>query len=210
MSDWDYLLFTNLDIDETTTSWTVIKIDPSKYCKTGSHITYSRLPKFNIMALVGTKYDIITYMDGYLSPIDDANLWDTIISKLDDNDIIVEPHPSSINPFDECKFIIKCKKDTITRMNLMTQYLMDNGINSTMDVPVYQNTYFTYSTKKDIIIKTFEDIWNFLLSNDITHRDQPIHSYFFYKNNIKPTFYKNITQKKLFNNTGKMGKHIYI
>ncbi len=187
MPNYDYLLFTNLILDPLSTSWTIINVSSDHYSDIDSNITRSRIPKFNLQSLISDlhlKYQTITYLDAYLSPIYDADLWANVTTQLNVCDLVINRHPIRRNPLRECDFIVRCHKDTLTRMNLMKDYLTLKNIQPYMSIPVYQNNCFSYSSNNPKIMYLFDLVWTFLKPNQITHRDQPIHSYLCHINQI--------------------------
>ena len=155
------------------------KINIQDYTEAKKSITRSRLPKFNPWALPELhSYDVIVYMDGYLAPEPKSEMWDSICEELvKGTDFIGFPHPKRTNLFDELRAIVQAKEDKLYRMELTYKYFKSIGCTPTNPSKLYENKSFAYSPHNLLIKEMFLQIWKWLEKDQLSHRDQPIHSY---------------------------------
>jgi len=187
-SNYDYYLFTNLSKDDFNTSWDVVNIsDTFNNTNIDSNIIKSRYPKFMSWKLLkdvlNKEYDVIFYCDAQYTPRDNVD-WESCAKRVID-------HPSGImqqqhirDAYLETIEIFKEKKDSNVNCNKTLKFLTSNKFPK--NFPMQTNTTFAYNPNNKLLINALSDFWDKYSKYEISHRDQPIWSYYQYKHNITP------------------------
>lgn len=207
---WDYILYTNLDFDQSSTSWTIQKLDIGSLTSAKSGIPRSRLPKFNCWKIPEFNYDIVVYLDGYLAPKKNEPFWTSVCKLLlGDCDMIVNKHPKNNSILEEIQNIQRSAKDSPARCAAYKEYFTKIGFPIADRIPLFQNTYFAYSPHNPLIQELFKKVWDFLEPNKVSHRDQPIFAYYAYYFKPVTIAWTSITNEA-FGKVGKSLPHTYI
>lgn len=211
--NYDYFLFSNLKQEDFDTSWKVITVDIDFLKNHRNDIIRSRYFKFMgwkyIKEVLRIDYDIIYFCDATRSPDPNTN-WE----ELSEN-ILLHPHQigqrvHNSSPYEECKNIVKFRKDTQKNADKTVEWLKEMGVpeNKTL---CYENTAFGYNPNSEFIQNIFSEFWNIYTTTDITHRDQPSWSYVVWKNGVKPYIIDNSGNRKkinkMFPEGGKQGNN---
>lgn len=198
---WDYLLFTNLNINGS--SWDNVKLNTNKF---KNIITLSRCPKFQLHNFIDKKYDVIVYCDAYLSPIADKDKWTNIVDIVlkSESGIVQCLHPKRDCAYEECNEIVKAGRDNNENISKTIELLKDNKLPDKYGL--WMNTFFAYNPNNDKLIELFNKLWEYLGPEKYTYRDQPLYSLASYLTNIKPDIFD---ISEMFDRTGKYGVHIY-
>ena len=207
---YDYFLFTNLDPEEFNTSWEVINInDTFKNTVIESDIIKSRYPKFMgwklIKDLFNKEYDVIFYCDAVHFPSYQTD-WEkyAIEIKKHSDGILQKLHwDSSRDAYEECEMIVICRKDTRERANKTIAFLKEK--NFPHNHPLYENAVFGYDPNNKKLTDAFLDFWNEYSTNNTSHRDQPLWSYFQFKHKIIPLKFKHFLGDSELNTKEKFG-----
>ena len=182
---YDYKLFTNLDTKKLKTSWELIYL-PLSHLKT-NNIRKSRYPKFLIWEYfqkVDTTYDMIVYMDAFYIPKLRFD-WERFIPIVKKNHAIFSKHPR--NCYSELRNIVSSKKDTLKNMRKMLKFLLSHKMPP--GKLMSENTLFIYNPDSIKYQNLSIDFWKSYIKCP-SHRDQPLLSYFFWKNNFTPVVYQ--------------------
>ena len=217
IEDYDYFLFTNLSPEKLDTSWDIKDI---QFKNDRKSITNSRFVKFQGWKIL-KDYDIIIYCDAWLRPIDDINIWKRVIKLTIDseNGLVQSPHPSHNCPFDEFNDILRQKKDStenlIKTKKLFEKHKLEKGKG------LWEGGTFCYYTHNDKVKTLFNKVWEFLSSEEYTHRDQPTMALSIHVTGISPLRLpckyrcyilegnKHGGMRSLFLRSGHMGVHSY-
>ena len=174
--NYDYILFTNQEkiIEIIDTNWKIIilklnfktQIINSRYIKFMVHEYFKENNMF---------YDLIIYCDAIYHPVLDFDLNKIIFN---DNKINLYQwnHPRNID--EEINQIIKCRKDSLIKMEILKNNLLKNFLEKSC----FQNGFLIYNPNDNKLIKLFNEFWK-LFKKDFTNRDQPIWAYILHKNN---------------------------
>ena len=218
MENCDYFLFTNLNKDVFDTSWTIVNID---FPDISNSIIKSRLPKFQPWKIDLLKqYDIVIFCDAYWSPIN-TNIWKNVFRQLlqSKNGILQSKNPYRICAYDECKELVKLRKDTPEKIITTLNFFKTNNL--PFHFGLWRNTFLCIHMKNNNVKILFDHLWNLYKLNTYTHRDQPLYSYSIFKTNIQPEeiseagvgVHNNYVTKQasinLFKITGKISNHTY-
>ena len=191
IKEFDYYLFTNLPKDSFKTSWNVINVD-NQFNDTNieSNIIKSRYPKFMgwkiIKDVLKKDYDVMFYCDAYIfpRPRHSVDFWINLGKQIIEHPcgIMIQNHQSR-KAYSECNHIAKVKKDTLERMNKTKDFLIKHNFPD--NVVMSANTTFGYNPNNKMLTDMFSDFWNEYSTNNTSHRDQPLMSYFMWKHGIK-------------------------
>lgn len=202
---WDYILFTNLKKETfNNCCWDVREID---FPEIKDSIIKSRIPKFQIWKIEEMKnYDIIIYCDAYWTPIYNQREWLKLFSKLlnSEDGIIQGKNPYRNCAYDECKELIRLKKDSSERMEKTIKLLEREGLEKNFGL--WRNTFLVYHMKKEKVKLLFDNLWELFKNGEYTHRDQPLYSLAVMKTGIKPSI---LNLQPYFNMNGRISKHTY-
>lgn len=203
MGGIDYILFTNYDpITFVDSSWTIIKQIPHLFtnpilsAKTVKWSSHKYLPE----------YDIVIWMDSFLSPSKQKmNIWHSHLKLIQESDVdfIICKHPERKCMYDEINACIKLGKDKRENINvnlsLITNdhYPKNDGLFATW-VFMRKNHAPHLNTILDKMVK---------IMYNASHRDQLIMNYMFWKH--KFIKYKLMDLKSLTAHTGIKGTHTY-
>ena len=189
MDNYDYFLFTNLPKENFKTSWEIIEIDYMfNNTDISSNIIKSRYSKFMgwyiLNEMMNKKYDIIFYCDAIRYPIKN-NIWDAYSKDILNNEFGLLHQKHQRDAYSELQVVhTKYKKDNKLRCNKTKEFFLKN--NFPRNELMTENDIFGYDPNNQIITDTFTEFWNFYKNYLFTHRDQPLWSFFLWKNNIKP------------------------
>lgn len=202
--EFDYFLFTNLDKSMLNTSWEIVNYESD--CS--NCITRSRYPKFQGWKLLREKYDIIIYLDAYLRPITNLDVWKEIVNETlnSKNGIIQSPHPLTKCVYEECDRIVYYKKDIQERINKTKVLFKEKCIEKNSGL--WENICICYTPNNQNVIKLLDTFWEFYKKEDYTYRDQPLFVFIQKLINIKSEKSK-FYLRNLLVNSGKMGIHHY-
>jgi len=219
MENIDYLLFTNIDSDKFNTSWSIVNIDFEDF---SNSIIKSRIPKFQPWKINLLKpYDIVIFCDAYWSPVNNINIWKNVFRQLiqSKNGILQSKNPYRNCAYDECKEIVRLKKDNPEKIIKTLNFFKSNNL--PFHFGLWRNTFLCINMKNKNVKTLFDHLWSLYNSNTYTHRDQPLYSYSIFKTNIEPeeisearvNVHNNYVTKQasinLFKITGKISNHTY-
>lgn len=207
---YDYYLFTNLPDIKTDLNKIVLNdIDIPNIKK---YVTKSRYPKFMVWEYFKKNnmyYDLIVYYDYHLCPSNvDYNKYAHILN----NNLfgcIFRTHPISLrkkhiihDAYNELKYIVKCGKDHKYNCNKVKNFLLKQNLPPKQWLS--ENNFFMYNPNNELITDCFKDFWDLYSEESLSHRDQPLISYFIWKHKIKPVILSDGLHKKC----GKRAKRI--
>lgn len=152
---WDYILFTNFDIEIFDTSWTIIKVEKSFDC----NVMCARNIKWNGHSVL-EKYNKLVWIDAYINfkhdRINDLNYIYNIMNKNSKN-IIFKTHPKRNCIYKECDEVVRAKKDTLSRVSINKNFFkkekmpVNYGLAET-NIIIYNNNQET----RDFMKKVFD------------------------------------------------------
>lgn len=192
----DYLLFTDQEPSYFNTSWNTIKQESmSSNNAIEDTIRSSRYPKFmgkKILETMGLHYDFIFYCDAFMSPNPNKN-WEEICGLLRSNDFgFIQTLHRSQGCLDggilqECKDIIRCKKDTKRSIRRTLRLL--RKLNPRIDLATpgyYENTMFGYDARNPLVSYFLDRFWEIYSTKEISYRDQPLWNFLLLHYSLKP------------------------
>lgn len=203
ISGIDYILFTNYEPKTfANSSWTIIKQMPHLFsnpvlsAKTIKWSSHKYLPE----------YDIVIWMDSFLSPLKSKmSVWQTHIKLIheSDLDLIICKHPQRACIYDEVKACIQIGKDKKENMNINLSLITNEN---------YPKNHGLFATWVFIRKNNAPHLNNVLdkmvrIMYNASHRDQLIINYMFWKHNFVK--YKMMDLKSLTSQTGIKGTHTY-
>lgn len=199
IDNWDYILFTNLDIKSD--SWTVIKID----LPDPNYIISAKMVKWLSHEYL-SEYDIVYWMDAYcIFNNDKKEILERTVLRLEKSlvPLFIKEHPSRDCIYDEADACLEYKKIDKNTHTQVIKFLEDHK------VPRHYGLYETNSMLKINNNKTVIKIGKELIKvlKELTYRDQLILTYILFKNKIKSLEPLDTT---LLTCKGENAKHIYI
>jgi hypothetical protein len=198
IAGWDYICFTNLDLPETT-GWRIQKVE---YDGTTPTVEAKRYKWLSHIYLVD--YDIVVWMDAYLGPNPSYQLifynW---IQHMKEKSIYImhRPHGERICIWEECKAVIKNRRDTPEHVRAVEKVLRESkmpkdwGLFDTNIIVKFNKDLKTQEVSEDIV-KQIETI---------SPRDQLAVSYIYF---LKE--YTTFKQQNLMNAFQPLGEHVRI
>jgi len=199
IENWDYILFTNLDI--VSDSWTVRKIelpDPNfiisaKMIKWLSHEYLS-------------EYDIVYWMDAYcMFNNNEKEILEKTVLRLEKASLplFIKKHPSRDCIYDEADACLGFKKIDKDTHEKVIKFLDDHRVSR--NYGLYETNSMLKMNHDKMVIQIGKELIKVL--KNLTYRDQLILTYILFKNNIKSLETLN---DKLLSCNGKNAKHTYI
>lgn len=200
----DYILFTNFEPSRfANTGWTrIIQIEhlfdnPILSAKTIKWQSHKYLPE----------YDIVIWLDAYLSPSTvTSSLWYDHINLVQNPkvDIIISKHPKRICTYIEAQEVIKLGKDSAEKVNVNIERLQNDGYPT--DHGLFNTVSFIRKNHITYLNDIFDEMLNFMYV--ASHRDQLIVNYMFWKYNVTNLLCYDLLE--LMDKSGKLGKHFYV
>ena len=177
LPDWEYILFTNLDI--VSDSWTVRKIDlPNKdyviSAKMIKWLTNEYLPEF----------DIVCWIDAYCQINSEyKNLLDSSVKKLKAAAVplFIKAHPVRHCIYDEVNACIAHRKVSLQMYNKVKGFLKDHDMPH--EYGLYETNLMLKYNNHPKVIKLSKEVMHHIYT--LTYRDQLVLTYVLFKNNIK-------------------------
>jgi len=199
----DYILFTNFEpIRFANSGWTrIIQMDhlfdnPILSAKTIKWQSHKYL----------AEYDIVIWLDAYLSPsIDTTSTWWDMIAQVQNPqvDIIISNHPKIICTYIEAEQVIKLGKDSAEKVHKNMERLEQEGYPH--DNGLFHTVSFIRKNHVEYLNHVLDEMLHFMYT--ASHRDQLIVNYMFWKYDV--TKYLCYDLLELMDKSGKLGKHFY-
>ena len=186
-----FYLFTNLPQEEFSTGWDVISISDDfldaqiKNVQGIRNVYKSRYIKFMgwkyIQEEMNEFYDIIFYCDAHHIPRENYEFEQTAQAVIEDDfGLVQNKHQWSVQ--EELVQIVKQKKDTKENMQKMKDFLFENNV---PNIQMRANLAFGYHPANPKIISVMNDFWYYYISENISHRDQPMWAFICWKHNVE-------------------------
>ena len=199
----DYILFTNFEPSRFANSgWTrIIQMEhlfenPILSAKTIKWQSHKYL----------AEYDIVIWLDAYLSPsIDTTIIWRDMITLVQNPqvDIIISKHPKRVCTYIEAEEVIKLGKDSAEKVDKNVERLEQD--NYPKDHGLFNTVSFIRKNHVEYLNHIFDEMLRFMYT--ASHRDQLIVNYMFWKYDV--TTYLCYDLLELMDKSGKLGKHVY-
>lgn len=204
LKDIDYILYTNCKILlKKKIGWNVI-YKPLKFkCPIYSNRYYKWLTHLELK----NKYDIMIYVDGYLSPNIKFN-WNKIFNlyKLKKfNGIIFKKHPKRNCIYDECIAVYKSKKISYHKINILNSYLKKEKMPK--NYGLFENNIIIKPLNNKKLNKILELLFYYMLR--FSYRDQTLLTYILWKFKFK-NYLCLKPNGKYYIKSGKSGNHKYV
>jgi hypothetical protein len=199
IENWDYILFTNLDI--TSDSWTIRKIelpDPN-------YIISAKMIKWLSHKYL-SEYDIVYWMDAYcLFNNTKKEILENNVLKLETAQLplFIKEHPSRNCIYDEVDACLEYKKIDLDTHTNVIKFL--NKHNAPRDYGLYETNSILKMNNNKIVMQIGKELIDIL--KKLTYRDQLILTYILFKHKIKNLVTLDST---LLTCDGKNAKHSYI
>lgn len=164
ISGWDYILFTNLDIQSDY--WTIRKIDmpasnPVLSAKSIKWLSHKYL----------SEYEIVFWLDAYISfdPSKEFLLQSYLVNlQRYTIPMLITKHPARSCVYDECNKVLEYKRDTIDHVNTVREYL--HSISMPHNYGLYETKCILKLNKNESVINICTNVMNLLLTH--SQRDQ--------------------------------------
>ena len=174
---WDYILFTNLDIQSDT--WTVKKIDPPGKDFVISAKMIKWLPHKYLQS-----YDIVLWIDAYCSfNAEYTLLLEKTVKKLEKAHVplFIKKHPDRDCIYDELEAGVDRQKISLTLLHKVKDILKKE--NMPKHYGLYETNLMLRINTDPIVIRLSEELIHYIKT--LTYRDQHILTYLLYMMKIK-------------------------
>jgi len=199
LPDWEYILFTNLDI--VSESWTIRKIEaPNK-----DYVVSAKMIKWLTNEYL-PEYDIVCWIDAYCEFNNEhKKILDSSVKKLKNASVplFIKKHPRRDCIYDEVNACIQHRKISLEMYNKVKDFLKKHDMPH--EYGLYETNIMLKYNNNPKVIKISKELMQHIYT--LTYRDQLVLTYVLFKNNIKAL--ENLDSKIILCNN-KDQKHKYV